>query len=53
MTEEEDDDKPFKINCKCCNVFLRRDGKRVELLYITSIHAGMSIIGLYHQELNP
>ena len=45
--------KPFKITCPYCNVFLRCAGKSVLLLYITFLHASMSTHGLCPEELNP
>ena len=53
MTEEYDDDKPFKITCQRCNAFVRCDVKSISLLYINFIYAGMSTLRLYLEELVP
>ena len=47
----EEDDKKFKIICKLCNGFVTCLGHIGELLYITFLHAGMSTIGIYPEEL--
>ena len=48
----DDDNKPFKITCKCCNVYVICSGKSVELTYITLLHAAMFTLGLYPEELS-
>ena len=49
----EEDDTLFKINCQRYNYFVTCKGSSGELLYITFLHAGLSALVLYHEELDP
>ena len=48
----KEDDNQFKITCQRCNVFLICKGRSGELLYITFLHAVLSTLGLYTEELH-
>ena len=52
VTYVDDDNKPFKINCQICNDFLTCAGKSGDILYIAFLHAGMSTIGIYPEDIN-
>ena len=47
----DDVDKLFKITCQCCNGYLICAVRNGELLYITFLHAGMSSIVLYPEDI--
>ena len=49
----DDEDKPFKITSQCCNVYVIRDGKSIEILYINFINVGMATIWLYPEDIVP
>ena len=53
ITEEDDDDKPLKTTYQSCNGFAICSGKSLELIYITFIHASISTLGPYPEELVP
>ena len=42
----DDDYKPIKIMCKCCNAFLICSGNSGEILYTTFLHYDRSTLGL-------
>ena len=50
VTMDEDDNK-FKIICQRCNDFVTCSGRRGKLIYINFLHAGMSTLGLYPEEV--
>ena len=47
----EEDYNQFKITCQCCNGFVTCYGVNVELIYITFLHAIISTLGIYPEEL--
>ena len=49
----EDNDNKFKIICQYCNVFVTRSERSEELPNITFLHARISTLGLYPEELVP
>ena len=49
----EEDDNQIKITCKLCNGFVTFKVRSAEILYITFIHAGLSTLGLYTEEIHP
>ena len=49
----EEDDNQFKINCQCCNGFLKCKGVSGELFYITCLRDGISTLGIYPEEIVP
>ena len=47
----EEADNQLKITCQHCNGFVICKGRSTELVYITFLHSGLSIIGIYPDEL--
>ena len=47
----EEDGNQFKITCQSCNDFVACSGSKVELLYITFLHSGLSTLGLYPEDI--
>ena len=47
----EEECNKFKITCQRCNGFVTCSVNSGEVLYITFLHAGMSTIGLYPEDL--
>ena len=48
----EEDNNLFKIICQHCNGFVTCKVSSVELLYITFLHAGLSTLGIYPENID-
>ena len=49
----EEDDNQFKITCQFCNGFVTCKGSSGELIYITFLRAGLTVLGQYPEGLDP
>ena len=47
----DEDDNKFKITCQCCNGFVTCSVRSGEVLYTNFLHAVISTLGLYPQEI--
>ena len=47
------DDNHFKLTCQRYNGFVTCKGGSGEVVYVTFLHAGISTLGLYPEELFP
>ena len=49
----DDEDRPFKITRKNYNVYVKCSGIIVDPFYISLIHAGMTSLGIYLEDMDP